>query len=207
MGRAGQERRQGHRLAVDVQLVESRTARIVWADVLDHPFDDALLALDEIGNRIFATVEDLRPRAEAKGLALRLAIDDRLPAWVKADGDRWRQVLVNLLANAIKFTDRGSVSVWFRGEPEPDGRVRFTLAVCDTGPGVPERARAHLFQPFHGSTRQGGTGLGLAIAAEIVRAHGGEIGLVERAGAGAVFEVTIPDRPVNLSARRQSRGA
>ena len=76
------------------------------------------------------------------------------------------------------------------------------IRVCDTGPGVPEKARAKLFQPFQGSARQGGTGLGLAIAAEIVRAHGGDIRLVDRPGAGAVFEVTIPDRPVSLDARR-----
>ena len=77
------------------------------------------------------------------------------------------------------------------------------IRVCDTGPGVPDEARANLFQPFHGSTRQGGTGLGLAIAAEIVRAHGGDIGLIDRAGAGAIFEITIPDRPVSPKARRQ----
>ena len=77
------------------------------------------------------------------------------------------------------------------------------MRVCDTGPGVPARARANLFQPFQGSARHGGTGLGLAIAAEIVRAHGGDIRLVDRPGAGAVFEITIPDRPVSLDARRQ----
>jgi signal transduction histidine kinase len=80
-----------------------------------------------------------------------------------------------------------------------------TLRVCDTGPGVPERARANLFQPFQGAGRRGGTGLGLAIAAEIVRAHGGDIRLVDRVGAGAVFEIAIPDRPVSLDAHRQAR--
>ena len=80
-----------------------------------------------------------------------------------------------------------------------------SLRICDTGPGVPAKARSSLFQPFQGSARRGGTGLGLAIAAEIVRAHGGDIRLVDRAGAGAVFEITIPDRPVDLDARRQLR--
>ena len=92
--------------------------------------------------------------------------------------------------------------VWVEGER--NGSVT-TIRVCDTGPGVPEKARANLFQPFQGSARRGGTGLGLAIAAEIVRAHGGDIRLVDRAGAGAVFEVTIPDRPVSLDARRTAR--
>ena len=70
-----------------------------------------------------------------------------------------------------------------------------SLRVADTGPGVPPAARAHLFQAFQGSARPGGTGLGLAIAAEIVRAHGGTITLIEAEGPGAVFELSIPDRP------------
>ena len=90
--------------------------------------------------------------------------------------------------------------VWVEGERMGSVTV---IRVCDTGPGVPEKARAKLFQAFEGSARQGGTGLGLAIAAEIVHAHGGEIGLVDRAGAGAVFEITIPDRPVSITARRE----
>ena len=90
--------------------------------------------------------------------------------------------------------------VWVEGERT--GSVT-AIRVCDTGPGVPEKARAKLFQAFEGSARQGGTGLGLAIAAEIVRAHGGEIRLVERAGAGAVFEISIPDRPVPIASRRE----
>jgi signal transduction histidine kinase len=78
------------------------------------------------------------------------------------------------------------------------------IEVSDTGPGVPEKAQAHLFQAFQGSVRTGGTGLGLAIAAELVRAHGGEIRLV--AGTiGATFSITIPDRAVDLSTRRGER--
>ena len=78
------------------------------------------------------------------------------------------------------------------------------IEVSDTGPGISERARAHLFEAFQGSTRTGGTGLGLAIAAELVRAHGGEIKLV--AGTiGATFRITIPDRAVDLEAHRGER--
>ena len=72
---------------------------------------------------------------------------------------------------------------------------KVVIHVEDTGPGVPEKARAHLFQAFQGGTRPGGTGLGLAIAAELARAHGGGIALVDKAGPGARFEVTLPDRP------------
>ena len=70
-----------------------------------------------------------------------------------------------------------------------------------TGPGVNDRARAHLFEAFQGSTRRGGSGLGLAIAAELIRAHGGEIRLVDGT-IGATFRIIIPDRAVELGARR-----
>ena len=80
------------------------------------------------------------------------------------------------------------------------------IEVADTGPGLPERARAHLFEAFQGSTRSGSTGLGLAIVAELVRAHGGEIRLVEGT-IGATFRLTIPDRAVDLRSRRGERAS
>ena len=78
------------------------------------------------------------------------------------------------------------------------------IEVRDTGPGVPERAKAHLFQAFQSVARKGGTGLGLAIAAELVQAHGGQIALISNEG-GATFRVTIPDAVVDLErVRRRS---
>src|SRR5688572_1799260 len=126
---------------------------------------------------------------------------------VDADSEQLFRVLMNLCRNALEAVSDGDDAavirrVWVEGERQ--GSVT-TLRVCDTGPGVPAKARSNLFQPFQGAARRGGTGLGLPIAAEIVRAHGGDIRLVERPGAGAVFEVTIPDRPVDLDARRQAR--
>lgn len=126
---------------------------------------------------------------------------------VDADPEQLFRVLMNLCRNALEALSDGDDPavirrIWVEGERR--GSVAL-IHVCDTGPGVPEKARATLFQPFQGTTRQGGTGLGLAIAAEIVHAHGGEIGLIDRAGAGAVFEVTIPDRPVSLNARRNAQ--
>jgi signal transduction histidine kinase len=78
------------------------------------------------------------------------------------------------------------------------------VEVSDTGPGVPDKARAHLFAAFQGSARSGGTGLGLANAAEHVRAHGGDIRLIEGT-IGATFRITISDRPIELDARRPRR--
>ena len=78
------------------------------------------------------------------------------------------------------------------------------LEVSDTGPGFPARARDHLFEAFQTTARPGGSGLGLAIAAELVRAHGGEIRLVDGT-IGATFRLTLPDRAVELQARRGAR--
>ncbi len=126
---------------------------------------------------------------------------------VDADPDQLFRILLNLTRNAIQALesrearDPGSDQVRITGRRE--GAV-VVIEVSDTGPGVPERARAHLFEAFQGSTRTGGTGLGLAIAAELVRAHGGDIRLVEGT-IGATFRITIPDRAVELNARRGER--
>lgn len=126
---------------------------------------------------------------------------------VDADPEQLFRALMNLCRNALEAVTDGDEPavirrIWLEGERV--GSVAH-IRVCDTGPGVPEKARAKLFLPFQGSGRQGGTGLGLAIAAEIVRAHGGDIRLADRPGAGAVFELTLPDRPVSLSARRSAQ--
>jgi signal transduction histidine kinase len=128
---------------------------------------------------------------------------------VDADPDQLFRVVMNLCRNALEAVSEGADPavirrVWVEGERHGGVAV---MRVCDTGRGVPARAKAALFQAFQGSARPGGTGLGLAIAAELVRAHGGSIELVDHAGAGAVFQFTIPDRPVDLQARRQVRGA
>ncbi|MBN9020845.1 MAG: HAMP domain-containing histidine kinase [Rhizobiales bacterium] len=116
---------------------------------------------------------------------------------VDADPDQLYRILNNLARNAVQALDGGDQNpVLVRrlviGAHREAGKV--VIVVEDTGPGVPERARAHLFQAFQGGARPGGTGLGLAIAAELARAHGGGIALVDKVGPGARFAVTIPDR-------------
>jgi len=128
---------------------------------------------------------------------------------VDADPDQLFRVLLNLARNAMQALES-------RAERDPNrDQVRITgrregavvvIEVSDTGPGISEGARAHLFEAFQGSTRTGGSGLGLAIAAELVRAHGGEIRLVEGT-IGATFRITIPDRTVDLRARRGARAS
>ncbi len=77
---------------------------------------------------------------------------------------------------------------------QASARAGASISTCaDTGPGIPEKARVHLFEPFAGSTRSGGTGLGLAIAKELAVAHGGDLALIRTGAEGTVFRITIPD--------------
>lgn len=148
---------------------------------------------------------------EAVGLA-----SDGSVAWIDAierglvldaDPDQIFRVLLNLVRNAVQamesrpHSDAAPKQIRIAGCRE--GGVTI-MEISDTGPGVPMKARAHLFDAFQGSSRDGGTGLGLAIAAELVRAHGGDLSLVEGT-IGATFRITIPDRPVELSRLRNAR--
>lgn len=126
---------------------------------------------------------------------------------VDADADQMFRVILNLARNSLQAlesrapNDPGRDQLRVTGQRE--GAV-VVIEVSDTGPGVTDKARAHLFEAFQGSTRPGGSGLGLAIAAELVRAHGGEIRLVDGT-IGATFRIIIPDRAVDIGARRGER--
>ena len=138
----------------------------------------------------------------------RVEWENRVPAAMEADADAEQifRVLLNLCRNASEAVSDGDEAALVRrvwAEAERAGSVTI-VRIGDTGPGVPPKARAALFQPFQGGARPGGTGLGLAIAAELVRAHGGSIELLDTPGAGAVFQFTIPDRPVDLMAARSA---
>ncbi|MCE1186352.1 MAG: HAMP domain-containing histidine kinase [Rhodocyclales bacterium] len=138
-----------------------------------------------------------RPHAEAKGLTLVLELAPDLPETVLADGQRLRQVLNNLLNNAIKFTDNGRVCLDVRHAGDC-----LRLAVIDTGPGIPHAAQGLIFEKFRQadqfSTRShGGTGLGLALARELAHLMGGELDLVSEPGQGATFTLTLPLGPLH----------
>ena len=126
-----------------------------------------------------------------------------------ADHDHMFRVLLNLTRNAMQALEARAPNNALRDQIRVTGRREggvVVIEVSDTGPGFPPRAREHLFQAFSGSARPGGTGLGLAIAAELVRAHGGEIRLVEGT-IGATFHLTIPDQAVDLDAWREDRAS
>ena len=126
---------------------------------------------------------------------------------VDADAEQLFRVILNLARNGLQALEARAPNEPGRDQLRITGRREgavVAIEVSDTGPGVSERARAHLFEAFQGSTRRGGSGLGLAIAAELIRAHGGEIHLVEGT-IGATFRLTIPDRAVDIGARRGER--
>jgi signal transduction histidine kinase len=126
---------------------------------------------------------------------------------VDADRDQLLRVLINLARNAMQALEARAPNDPARDQIRITGRREgavVVIEVADTGPGFSEQARAKLFQPFQGSTRSGGAGLGLVIAEELVKAHGGEITLVDGT-IGATFHVKIPDRPIPLHQRRSER--
>jgi len=148
----------------------------------------------ELRAEVERVVEMLAPKA-ARGVSLELELEGEVPEWVRVDGRRLRQILVNLVGNAVKFTTKGQVTVRVTTEG-----ARTRLAVEDTGIGIPEAAQARIFQPFQQvdastSRRYGGTGLGLAISARLVRSLGGDLQLESREGEGSVFHFTLALEP------------
>ncbi len=151
--------------------------------------------------------------ARAKQLTLRSHISGDVPECVFGDPGRFRQIVLNLLSNSVKFTEHGFVDLSAFAERQDPGAVRLTVEVADTGVGIPDEARPRLFQAFSqadsSTTRRfGGTGLGLAICKRLVDAMRGELGFDSRVGAGSHFwfaahflEAEVPrERP--LSGRR-----
>ncbi len=139
-------------------------------------------------------VELLGPRAQAKGLEICGYVDERLPARVVGDEARLRQVLFNLAGNAIKFTERGGVSIIVETDAQPDAIV---ISVHDTGIGISPEDQGRIFFEFEqadcGSTRKfGGTGLGLAISNRIVESMGGSIAVESIPSKGSTFRVIVP---------------
>jgi signal transduction histidine kinase/DNA-binding response OmpR family regulator len=136
------------------------------------------------------------PQAHRKGLSIAYWVAPEVPERVVGDSRRLRQVLWNLIANAIKFTDEGEILVEVRSTSEAsNGRSRLLFAVVDTGVGIPAKNRASIFEPFvqgdNAKPEQGGLGLGLAISREIVGRMGGAISVESEPGHGSRFELEV----------------
>jgi signal transduction histidine kinase len=167
------------------------------------------------------SVKVVAPLAARQGLALKVSIassGETIPEALVGDPSRTRQVLVNLLGNAVKFTPRGEIRVALSVRPLADGRVEARFAVTDTGIGIPPEELGRLFiafQQLDGSLtrKHGGTGLGLAISKRLTELMGGEIWAESTAGQGSTFHFTIVGEaaprcnvePATRRDRRQSR--
>ena len=163
-----------------------------------------------LGGILEEAARTIAPKAEEKNLALRVRLGPGSPEWVGGDPARLRQVLINLMGNAVKFTARGEVAVSVAPGPEsPDG-LNVEFSVSDSGIGISPEKRRVIFEPFRqadGSTtrKYGGSGLGLAICAQLVPMMGGRIWVESEPGRGSVFHFTaqfarvasgqIPRRP------------
>lgn len=163
-----------------------------------HPHSFSLSGLLQEVDVIF------RQRANEKGIKLRVIPDHTVPAGIVLDEVRLRQILVNLVGNAVKFTSSGSVDVTAAATPAgyKEGRVSLQIAVTDSGIGVPDAFKERIFQVFEQAPNQdhavyGGTGLGLAISQRLANAMGGRIEVADNpSGRGVVFTLIIPDVPV-----------
>ncbi|UPT72976.1 MAG: PAS domain-containing protein [Elusimicrobiota bacterium] len=197
-------------------LAEPTASRVRLAhdavQVLSAIIDDLLdvakmeagrMSLDPQPTDLRRTLEDsaafFREVAARKGLALEIAAGESLPSSVLADSLRLRQIVSNLLANAIKFTEKGTIRLEAGARPAGGDVVRVRVAVTDTGIGIPEESQERLFTPFSQADpsttrRYGGTGLGLAICRRLVEMMSGDIGLDSAPGRGSTFwfEVELP---------------
>ncbi len=170
-------------------------------DVLDHSKIEAgklnlILLPMSLHTMVASVIALFRGNASAKGLTLTLELEPEVRDWVIGDAQRIKQVILNLVGNAIKFTERGAVLLRLSSRNAPPGWTRIAFEVSDTGMGMHDESLARLFQPFHQAEggrngRRGGTGLGLAISQRLVEAMGGRIEVKSRAGKGSRFRFEL----------------
>ncbi|SKA06105.1 Signal transduction histidine kinase [Enhydrobacter aerosaccus] len=203
------------RLVGTVRSSATALLRII-DDVLDFSKIEAgRMELEEVPcslrTVIGGTVETLAVQAEKKGLTLAATIEPDTPDALLVDVMRIRQILFNLIGNAIKFTDVGRIDVRVRAlEAGGDGNVTLALSVSDTGIGLDPAQQERLFKPFSqadSSTtrRYGGTGLGLSIVRRLAELMGGRVMVESRPGKGSTFTVTVNARPATAAAPIEGR--
>jgi PAS domain S-box-containing protein len=185
-----------------------RAASAALMTVVDDILDFSKVEAGELGlertqfsleKLVRETVEIVSASANAKNLSLNLTIDKSSPEWVVGDHSRLRQVLLNLLNNAVKFTDTGTIHVEVRPQTAAGAQGRLYFSVSDTGVGIPDQVQQRLFKRFSQgdssvSRKYGGTGLGLAICKRLVELMNGEIGVSSELDRGSTFwfDVHLP---------------
>ncbi|MBI5710951.1 MAG: response regulator [Candidatus Eisenbacteria bacterium] len=185
------------RAMVEVMQNSSRMLLALVNDTLDFSkIESGRLELEHIDFDLRVAVSEivalLAPTANEKGLDMECRVSHEVPSRLRGDPGRLRQVLLNLASNAIKFTEKGGVTVSIERLSEDDQHVSLRLAVSDTGIGITEEQRARLFEAYRQadastSRKYGGTGLGLAISRKLVGLMGGEVGVESEPGAGSTF--------------------
>lgn len=165
---------------LDLSKVESGSLQVFLAPMSPHKV-------------IQETVESLRSLADGKNIFLNAEFNDSVPAVVLGDAKKLQQVLVNILSNAIKFTDKGGVTI----KVDIVDATRWRFQVVDTGIGMPENAASYIFEPFQqvdgtDKRKYKGTGLGLAITKRLVEHLGGSIEMTSELGKGSTFAITLP---------------
>jgi PAS domain S-box-containing protein len=174
---------------LDISKIESDQIGIVRQPC------DARQMLDELEKL-------LGPQIRKKGLSLTMACSADIPSYVYIDPGRFRQILLNLLGNAMKFTERGGIAIHARRAVAPGGQQGLRVEVTDTGIGIAEADLSRIFDPFMqagdpADQRVGGTGLGLSISKSLAKLLGGDISVVSSPGVGSTFTLTI-DAPATI---------
>ncbi len=176
-------------------------------DILDlSKIEAGRITLKESGFSLHGLLEDLRVmfllRAEEKKLQLRLVMRDSVPEFISADEGKIRQILINLIGNAVKFTEAGTVTIHVSGEPRKNApptdarQLELVVGIEDTGPGIPPHEQELIFNAFQQSSTQnqkiGGTGLGLTISRRLAEIMGGVLTVTSQVGQGSTFTLRIP---------------
>jgi signal transduction histidine kinase/CheY-like chemotaxis protein/HPt (histidine-containing phosphotransfer) domain-containing protein len=184
----------------------ARTAANDLLGIIDDILDLSKIEAEKVESRrepldLVAIVEGVADivavSARQKGVALASYVDPEIPSGVRGDGRLLRQILVNLVGNAVKFTDRGEIVVRAERQPAPAAQVLVRFTVHDTGSGIPADAVETLFEPFtqvdtRASHQRGGSGLGLAISSRLVRLMGGRLAVDTELDRGSVFSFELP---------------
>lgn len=187
---------------VDAILDCSKSLMTLLNDILDlSKIEAGKLEIapitDDFRHKLKRTERFYRPKADEKGLFLRVIVDKSIPSVLEFDPVRFRQCIDNLVSNAMKFTQAGGIVVAAMSEPgsEP-GKLRIKVHVSDTGIGMDEEQLQNLFQNFQQADRSttrlyGGTGLGLAITRKLARMMGGDVNVVSKPGKGSIFTLSF----------------
>lgn len=194
---SGLDRRQ--RWRVDAMQESASNLLTLINDVLDFSqMESGRVELDDVEfnlrESLDGAVKLMSAEAQRKELRLDNELPRDMPVWVRGDPGRLRQVVINLLGNAIKYTERGHVALRLHDwEYTNEGDLRLTFEVADSGPGIPEAERERLFEPYARARgeHQQGTGLGLAITHELVQTMGGSIEVASESGVGSTFRFSV----------------